>query len=88
MAKKMKVWSLYLDDGESTWREFVPAYSRKDACAYVAGNGEVVAVKEASDKGVDIYALAETLANGGWKQDAIDIVVRAIVRTGLDRETV
>ena len=38
--KKMSVFDLYMDDGEATYKVTVPAFSKKDAKAYVEGNGE------------------------------------------------
>ena len=37
--KKMSVFDLYMDDGEATYKVTVPAFSKKDAKAYVEGNG-------------------------------------------------
>lgn len=41
--KKMNIYDLYMDDGHSTFKVTVPAFSKKDAKEYVQGNGDVVA---------------------------------------------
>ena len=42
----MKVYAVYLNDGENVYKEWIPAVSEKEARDYCKGNGEIVAVKE------------------------------------------
>ena len=84
-AKKLNVYSVYLDDGKDVFRVTVPAASKKDAAEYVRGNGDVVAIKPADLQGIDLDALADTLKRAQWGQMEIDIITRALAACGLDR---
>lgn len=44
--KKLHVYTVYMDDGDA-FRVTVPAESEAAAREYVAGNGDVIAVKDA-----------------------------------------
>lgn len=81
----MNVYDLYMDDGHSTFKVTVPAFSKKDAKEYVQGNGDVVAVKPSELQDIDLNCLADTLKRSGWGQQEIDIIVRALAQIGLER---
>lgn len=83
--KKMNIYDLYMDDGHSTFKVTVPAFSKKDAKEYVQGNGDVVAVKPSELQDIDLNCLADTLKRSGWGQQEIDIIVRALAQIGLER---
>lgn len=83
--KKMTVYSVYLDDGEDAFRVVVPATSKKEAAAYVAGNGEIVAINPAPLQNIDLDCLANTLKRSGWGQMEIDIITRTLAACGLER---
>lgn len=76
---------IYMDDGHSTFKVTVPAFSKKDAKEYVQGNGDVVAVKPSELQDIDLNCLADTLKRSGWGQQEIDIIVRALAQIGLER---
>lgn len=82
---RMNVYDLYMDDGHSTFKVTVPAFSKKDAKEYVQGNGDVVAVKPSELQDIDLNCLADTLKRSGWGQQEIDIIVRALAQIGLER---
>jgi hypothetical protein len=83
--RRMNVYDLYMDDGHSTFKVTVPAFSKKDAKEYVQGNGDVVAVKPSELQDIDLNCLADTLKRSGWGQQEIDIIVRALAQIGLER---
>lgn len=83
--RRMNVYDLYMDDGHSTFKVTVPAFSKKDAKEYVQGNGDVVAIKPADLQGIDLDALADALKRAQWGQMEIDIITRALAQIGLER---
>lgn len=83
--KKMNVYDLYMDDGKATYKVTVPAFSKKDAKAYVEGNGDVVAVKPSELQDIDLNCLADTLKRAQWGQQEIDVITRALAQCGLAR---
>lgn len=83
--RRMNVYDLYMDDGHSTFKVTVPAFSKKDAKEYVQGNGDVVAVKPSELQDIDLNCLADTLKRSGWGQQEVDIIVRALAQIGLER---
>ena len=83
--KKLTVYNVYLDDGQSAFRVTVPAASKKDAADYVKGNGEIVAIKPADLQDIDLDCLADTLKRAQWGQEEIDVITRALAACGLDR---
>ena len=83
--KKMNIYDLYMDDGHSTFKVTVPAFSKKDAKEYVQGNGDVVAVKPSELQDIDLNCLADTLKRSGWGQQEDDVITRALAQIGLER---
>lgn len=43
---KMKIFNVYIDDGQNVFKIRVPAFDEKQAIDYCNGNGGVVAVRE------------------------------------------
>ena len=83
--RRINVYDLYMDDGHSTFKVTVPAFSKKDAKEYVQGNGDVVAVKPSELQDIDLNCLADTLKRSGWGQKEVDIITRALAQIGLER---
>lgn len=83
--KKLRVYDVYLDDGQNAFKVTVPAESKADAKRYVEGNGDIVAVKDCPLQDINLDYLATTLARGGWGQMEIDVITRTLARVGLDR---
>lgn len=83
--KQFEVYTVYMDYGDDCYKVTVPAENETAAMQYVAGNGEVIAVKKAPLQDIDIDCLAETLARGGWGQMEIDVITRALTQCGLKR---
>ena len=83
--RRMNVYDLYMDDGEATYKVTVPAFSKKDAKAYVEGNGEVEENKQSELQDIDLNCLADTLKRSGWGQQEVDVITRALAQIGLER---
>lgn len=64
-----------------------PSRQRVKAAAkeYVAGNGDVIAVKDAPLQSIDTGCLADTLRRSGWGQMEIDVITRTLATVGLER---
>lgn len=82
--KKMHVYTVYMDDGDA-FKVTIPAVSEAAAKEYVAGNGDVIAIKDAPIQDIDTVCLADTLRRGGWGQMEIDVITRTLAAVGLDR---
>lgn len=83
--KQLKIYKVYVEDitDGSCYSTFVPAESEKEAVKYCEGNGECVAVKEASDYKIHLETLTETLANNRWGRAEIEIITRTLELVGL-----
>lgn len=83
--KRLKAWWVYMDDGRDTFKCAVPAATKKDAEAFVAGNGEVVTIRE--NKGVldDGYIIsadcvADALLKAGFGRDEVNLITRTLTQ--------
>ena len=83
--KKLRIYSVYLDDGHDTMKITVPAESKAAAKRFVEGNGEIVAIKDSELQDINLGCLADTLARNGWGQMEIDVITRTLMMVGLDR---
>lgn len=83
--KKLNIYDVYLDDGTNVFKCTVPAENKAGAKKYVAGNGEVVAIKDADLQDIDTHCLSQTLRADGWGQQEIDVIVRVLDICGLER---
>ena len=83
--KKLNVYDVYLDDGRDVFKCTIPAENKTAAKRYVAGNGEVVAIKDCSLQDIDTNCLADTLRRNGWGQTEIDVITRTLHACGLER---
>ena len=79
--QEMKKYFVYLDDSVDVYRIAVPAVSEDAAREYVAGNGEIIAVKEVTDDfKMSAESLSKTLRDAGWSQIEADFVTRALLQ--------
>lgn len=84
--KKFKVYDVYMDDGRDVFKVVIPAESKQAATKAVAGNGEVVKIRESSSVPfIDCNKLADTLRQNAWGDSEIQVVTRVIEAVGLDR---
>lgn len=81
----LKKYFVYLDDGtEDVLKVAIPAKSEKDARDYVNGNGEVIAVRDVTDRypiSADDVAKALERAGFGWTE--IDLITRTLQSTSI-----
>ena len=81
MKKKMRIYRIYLDDGENVYKIHVPAYSKKEAELYCQGNGEIVnSADVTSDFPINVNTLHDAL-KARFGQTEIDIIMRCISQT-------
>lgn len=84
--KKFKVYDVYMDDGRDVFKVVIPAESKQAATKAVAGNGEVVNIRESTlIHNIDCNALADTLRKNAWGDAEIQVITRVIEAVGLDR---
>ncbi len=76
--EQFKKYFVYLDDGTDCFRCSIPAKSKEDATDYVAGNGEVVAVKDVTK---DIFISADKVGDALKKSGFGDVEIQFIIRT-------
>lgn len=79
----MKVYAVYLDDGENVYKEWIPAVSEKEARDYCKGNGEIVAVKETTGFSFNTEKLGTILSEAGYDDKAVDLLTRLVNICGL-----
>lgn len=84
--KAFKVYDVYMDDGRDVFKVVIPAESKQAATKAVAGNGEVVKIRENTlVPNIDCNALADTLRQNAWGDAEIQVITRVIEGVGLDR---
>lgn len=84
--KAFKVYDVYMDDGRDVFKVVIPAESKQAATKAVAGNGEVVKIRENTlVPNIDCNALADTLRRNAWGDAEIQVITRVIGAVGLDR---
>lgn len=77
--KKLKAWWVYMDDGRDAFKVAVPAATKKDAEAFVAGNGEVVTIREFDDcMFLSVDRLVDDLLSAGWGRPEVDLISRTL----------
>lgn len=76
----MRKFFVYLDDGsENVMKVAIPAKNEKDAREYVSGNGEVIAVKDVTDRyPISLEYVAKALINAGFGQTETDLITRTL----------
>lgn len=84
--KRFKVYDVYMDDGRDVFKVVIPAESKQAATKAVAGNGEVVKIRENTlVPNIDCNALADTLRENAWGGAEIQIITRTLAAVGLER---
>ncbi len=84
--KKLSVYDVYLECGQDVYKVTVPAENAKDAERYCEGNGDVIATKKASLQDIDLDFLEKVLRSARYGQAEIDVILRTLIRCGLDRQ--
>lgn len=84
MKNTFKKYMVYFEDGEHCYKEAIPATSEKDAKEYVAGNGEVIAVKDISkDYPISTSKVYDALKNANFGETEIDLIIRTLTKTNI-----
>lgn len=80
----MKKYMIYLDDGRDCFKIAVPADSVKAAKKIVAGNGEIINIKDVSDdypiSGEKVHMALKAASFG---ETEIDFIIRALRETDI-----
>ena len=79
VQERWKKYMVYLDDGQQAFRIAVPAPDEDAAKEFVAGNGDVVAIRDVSeDYMIKADRVSSALAAAGFSDVEIDYVVRTL----------
>lgn len=74
----MRKYMVYMDDGKC-FKLAVPAKNEKEARACVAGNGEIIAVKDVTaEYPISVSKIADALAMAHFGQTEISFVTRCL----------
>lgn len=80
----MKKYMVYVDDGNSCYKVAVPAVDEDAAREYVAGNGEIIAVKDVtSDYPISLDYVNQALRDARFGQTEIDYITRCLLFNGI-----
>ena len=77
---KIHKYEAIIDDGKTVFKVYVPALSEKEAQEYLAGNGEVVRIKEIPEYLPDAAREREDLAKAGYGDAELDLIYRLLYR--------
>lgn len=80
---KMKKFIVYLDDGDA-YKCAIPAQSEEAAREYAYGNGEVIAVKDVTEKYViSAEKVRDALRDADFDRLEMDFITRALQQIGI-----
>lgn len=83
----MKKYIAYLDDGESVIKVAVPANNVAGVKRYVAGNGEVVKIKDVTEEyPISSSKVKWALERAGFGETEKWLIVRALELSGVTEE--
>ena len=72
-----KLYKVIFEDRDHVYREFIPADSEEAAEAYIAGNGDIVAIKDVTeDFPISLDFLSDTLSKAGYGRPEMDAIIR------------
>lgn len=76
---KLKKYLVYMDDGRNCFKLAIPAEDESSAREYVAGNGDVIAVKDVTeDYPISLDCVSQALRARGFGQVEIDLILRTL----------
>ena len=83
----MRKYIAYLDDGESVIKVDVPANNAAGVKRYVAGNGEIVKIKDVTEEyPISSSKVKLALEQAGFGETEKWMIVRALELTGITEE--
>lgn len=82
--KPLRKYVVYLDDGELIYKLYVPAINEEAAKTYCEGNGDIVAVKDVTERfKIPADCVAAALKNYGFGETEMDLILRTLQITGM-----
>ena len=84
MKNILKKFMVYIDDGTDAFRVAIPAKDEKMAREYVAGNGEVIAVKDITEQyPISVNKVFDALKKANFSDIEIDLIQRTLTFTNI-----
>lgn len=81
---RLRKFMVYLEDRDNCYRVEIPAKNEKEAREYVAGNGEVIAVKDVTDiYTISLDKVIDALRVSGFGDTEIAFINRTLQSTGI-----
>ena len=75
----VKLYKVIFEDRDNVYREYIPAQNVKEAAAYVAGNGDIVATQEVTeDFPISLDKLRDALAAAQFGAVEQDLIIRML----------
>lgn len=75
----MKKYIVYMDDGKNCFKIAVPAKNEKAAREYVKGNGEIIAVKDATEEfPISAEKVVSALSSAHFGEIEVDLIIRCL----------
>ena len=82
--KKLKKYIVFLDDRDNCYKVAVPAENEAAARKYCEGNGEIIAVKDATeDYPISASCVLEALNARGFGKIEKDLIIRTLLISGI-----
>ena len=80
----MKKFKVFLESGNDCFKVYVPARNEQAAREFVAGNGEVIAIKDVTeDFPISVEKVGSALAMHGFGAAEIDLIMRTLQITNI-----
>lgn len=81
---RLRKFMVYLEDRDNCYKVAVPAKNEKEAREYVAGNGEIIAVKDVTEEyPINLDKVSCSLRSSGFGDTEIDLIIRTLQSTGI-----
>lgn len=78
--KKLNIYNVYIDDGESVYKVVTPAEDKQEAITRWRGNGEIISVIE-TECPINLEYVSQALTLAGFGQTEVDIITRTLSRS-------
>lgn len=76
--KKMRIYAVYLDDGDNCYKIHVPATSAAEAERYCTGNGDIIKTVDITEAHPISIGSVHDALRGRFGQAEIDIITRCL----------
>lgn len=82
--KNLRKYMVYMEDRDSLYKVAVPAEDEQAARDYVKGNGDVILVKDVTERfKISTDCVAAALKNYGFGETEMDLILRTLQATGI-----